>query len=94
MKRLQLFVPRGRNAIALEPTPCPPDAYNFCYISDRAGEGKVVPAGSTYRIRHGEYYFRESRVFPSYLQAGLRHYIEESKRRMIAEDIAAALAIA
>jgi hypothetical protein len=30
-------------------------------------------------------------VFPSYLQAGPSFYIEKQKRRMIAEDIAAAM---
>ncbi|MCJ2531573.1 MAG: uracil-DNA glycosylase family protein [Candidatus Thermoplasmatota archaeon] len=61
------------------------------YIAKRAGEERVVPAGSTYKIRGGEYFFREKRVFPSYLQAGPSFFIEKSKRRMIAEDIAAAL---
>jgi len=32
-------------------------------------------------------------VFPSYLQAGPSFFIEKSKRRMIAEDIAAALSL-
>ncbi|NIM51411.1 MAG: uracil-DNA glycosylase [Gemmatimonadales bacterium] len=63
------------------------------YISTRAGEGKVIPPGSTYKIRGGTYHFRGIRVFPSYLQAGPSFFIEKSKRRMIAEDIKAALAI-
>ncbi len=63
------------------------------YISDRVGEGKVVPPGSTYKIRDGEYHFWKARVFPSYLQAGPSFFIEKSKRRMIAEDITAALAM-
>ena len=63
------------------------------YISHRIGEGKVVPSGSTYKIRDGEYHFREARVFPSYLQAGPSFFIEKSKRRMIAEDIKAAHAM-
>lgn len=61
------------------------------YIGFRAGEGRVIPAGSTYRLRGREYCFRGMRVFPSYLQAGSSFFIEKSKRRMIAEDIAAAL---
>jgi len=60
-------------------------------IAQRAGEKRVIPAGSTYKIRSGRYFFRNMRVFPSYLQAGPSFYIEKSKRRMIAEDIAAAL---
>jgi uracil-DNA glycosylase len=61
------------------------------YIAKRTGEGRVIPAGSTYKIRGQKYYFRGKRAFPSYLQAGPSFFIEKSKRRMIAEDIAAAL---
>lgn len=61
------------------------------YIAKRAGEEKVIPAGSTYKIRGQEYFFRGKRAFPSYLQAGPSFFIEKSKRRMIAEDISAAL---
>jgi uracil-DNA glycosylase len=60
------------------------------YIAKRAGEGRAIPAGSTYKIRGGEYYFRGKRAFPSYTQAGPSFFIEKSKRRMIAEDIKAA----
>jgi uracil-DNA glycosylase len=63
-------------------------------IAHRAGEGRVIPAGSTYKIRGAEYFFRGKRAFPSYLQAGPSFFIEKSKRRMIAEDIAAALSLA
>ena len=63
------------------------------YIANRAGEARVIPAGSTYKIRGGEYYFRHMRAFPSYLQVGPSFGIEKSKRRMIAEDIASGLAI-
>jgi uracil-DNA glycosylase len=63
------------------------------YIAGRAGEGRVIPAGSTYKIRGQEYVFRGKRAFPSYLQAGPSFGIEKSKRRMIAEDIAAALSL-
>ncbi len=61
------------------------------YIAKASGENRVIPAGSTYRIRGGKFHFRGIRVFPSYLQAGPSFFIEKSKRRMIAEDIAAAL---
>jgi hypothetical protein len=63
-------------------------------VAKRAGEGRVIPAGSTYKLRGGEYFFRGMRAFPSYLQAGPAFFIEKSKRNMIAEDIAAALEIA
>ncbi len=62
-------------------------------VARRAGEPRPVPAGATYRIRGGTYTFRGARVFPSYLQAGPSFFIETSKRRMIAEDIASALAL-
>jgi uracil-DNA glycosylase len=67
------------------------------YIARRSGQARVIPAGSTYKIRGpvtgAEYAYRGRRVFPSYLQAGPAFFIEKSKRRMIAEDIAAALAL-
>jgi uracil-DNA glycosylase len=63
------------------------------HIARRNGEPRVIPAGATYKIRGREYYFRGKRAFPSYLQAGPSFFIERSKRRMIAEDLAAALAL-
>lgn len=60
-------------------------------IAKRAGDPRVIPVGATYKLRGGEYTFRGARAFPSYLQAGPSFFIEKSKRRMIAEDIAAAL---
>ena len=61
------------------------------YIAKREGEPRVIPAGSTYKIRGESYQYRGKRVFPSYLQAGPSFFIEKSKRKMIAEDIEAAL---
>jgi uracil-DNA glycosylase len=61
-------------------------------IAKRNREPRPVPAGATYRIRGGAFSFRGLRVYPSYLQAGPAWFIEASKRRMVAEDIAAALA--
>jgi hypothetical protein len=63
-------------------------------IARRNREPRVIPAGSTYKIRGGKFIFRGARAFPSYLQAGPSFFIEKSKRRMIAQDIAAALGIA
>ncbi len=60
-------------------------------IAQRAGEKRPVPAGSTYKIRNQQHFWRGIRMFPSYLQAGPSFFIEKSKRRMIAEDIRAAL---
>jgi uracil-DNA glycosylase len=48
---------------------------------------KVIPAGSTYKIRKQAYYIGDKRVFPSYTPAGKNFLIEKSKRRMVAEDI-------
>lgn len=62
-------------------------------IARRAGEPRVIPAGSTYKLRGPEYAFRGMRAFPSYLQAGPSFFIEKSKWKMIAEDIAAALSL-
>jgi uracil-DNA glycosylase len=63
-------------------------------IARRAGQPRVIPAGSTYKLRGGKYYFQGRRVFPSYLQAGPSFFIEKSKRRMIAEDIRQAMGLA
>ena len=52
---------------------------------------KVIPAGSTYKIRGEAYYLGDIRVFPSYTPAGKNFLIEKSKRRMVAEDIREAL---
>jgi uracil-DNA glycosylase len=60
-------------------------------IARRRGEPRVIPAGSTYKLRGQAYYFQGIPAFPSYLQAGPSFFIEKSKRKMIAEDIAAAL---
>lgn len=56
-------------------------------IARRQGKPRPVPAGSTYKIRDGEFRYQGIRVLPSYLQAGPAFFIEKSKRRMIAEDI-------
>ena len=63
-------------------------------IAKRTGEPRVIPAGSTYKIRGGEFTFRGKRVLPSYLQAGAAFFVEKTKRRMIAEDIRQALLLA
>jgi hypothetical protein len=67
---------------------------SFNTIARRHAEPRVIPAGSTYKIRGGEFSYHGARVFPSYLQAGLSYGIEKSKQRMIAEDIARAMSVA
>ncbi len=55
---------------------------------------RVVPAGSTYKIRGQPYYARDKRVLPSYTPAGKNFLIEKSKRKMVAEDIKEAMKLA
>lgn len=62
-------------------------------IAKRNGQPRVIPAGSTYKIRGGQFFFHGVPAFPSYLQAGPSFFIEKSKRKMIAEDLAAALTL-
>lgn len=62
-------------------------------IAKRLGEPRPIPTGPTYKIRGQEFTFRGIRVYPSYLQAGPSFFIEKSKRRMIAEDIAHGLGL-
>ncbi len=63
-------------------------------IARRSGEPRIIPAGSTYKIRGGEFSFRGARTLPSYVQAGPAFFVEKSKRKMIGEDIRKALLIA
>jgi uracil-DNA glycosylase len=62
-------------------------------IAKRIGEPRVIPAGSTYKIRGGEFTFRGARALPSYVQAGPAFFVEKSKRKMICEDIRKALSL-
>jgi uracil-DNA glycosylase len=66
----------------------------FNTVAKHQGQPRVIPVGSTYKIRGGEFTYRGKRVFPSYLQAGPSFGIEKSKQRMIAQDIAQAMQIA
>jgi len=50
-------------------------------IAKRNGEPRPVPAGSTYKIRGDEFFFRGKRIFPSYLQAGPSFFIEKANAR-------------
>ena len=54
-------------------------------------EKRIIPSGSTYKIRKDTYFYKHVRFFPSYLQTGKGYLIEKSKRKMIAEDIKAAV---
>ena len=61
------------------------------WIAKRNTGKAIIPSGSTYKIRKNKYLYKGLRVFPSYLQTGKSYLIEKSKRKMIAEDIKAAL---
>jgi len=52
---------------------------------------RIIPSGPTYKIRKNKYFYKQLRIFPSYLQTGKSYLIEKSKRKMIAEDIKTAL---
>jgi uracil-DNA glycosylase len=52
---------------------------------------KVIPAGSTYKIRNQPYYLEDIRVFPSYTPAGQNFLIEKAKRKMVTEDVKEAM---
>jgi uracil-DNA glycosylase len=60
-------------------------------IARRNNQARVIPAGSTYKIRGQDYYFQGKPALPSYTQAGPSFFIEKIKRKMIAEDIGKAL---
>ncbi len=57
------------------------------YIWKRKSGEKVIPNGSTYKIRETEYFYENRKAIPSYLQTGKNYLIEKSKRQMIADDI-------
>ena len=60
-------------------------------IYKRRFKTRVIPAGSTYKIRGGVFEQAGVRFFPSYTQTGDSYGIEKSKVKMIEEDIKAAM---
>jgi uracil-DNA glycosylase len=62
-------------------------------IARRQTGKRAIPAEATYKIRRGEFYLGNVRIFPSYLQVGPSYGIEKSKQRMIAEDISKAITL-
>jgi uracil-DNA glycosylase len=85
-KEMNLF-PKAKTVLLMGDTAI--KAMNF--IAKRNTGRGVIPSGSTYKIRKNTYSYRQLRVIPSYLQTGKSYLIEKSKRKMIAEDIKAAL---
>ena len=61
------------------------------YIYKEQFKKQAIRSGSTYKIRNEEHILNNIRFFPSYTQTGDSFNIEQSKRRMIAEDIKKAL---
>jgi uracil-DNA glycosylase len=85
-KEIDLF-PKAKTVLLMGDTAI--KALNL--VAKRNFGKKIIPSGSTYKIRKSEYVYRQFRVFPSYLQTGKSYLIEKSKRKMIAEDIKLAL---
>lgn len=56
---------------------------------------KIYPIerGSTYKIRNKAHFYNGIRFVPSYTQTGNSYNIEQSKRKMIAEDIKLAISV-
>ena len=61
------------------------------YIWKRKYNEKVIPPGSTYKIRNGVYESHGIRFFPSYTQTGDSFGLEKSKVEMIKEDVGKAI---
>jgi hypothetical protein len=85
-KEIDLF-PRIKTILLMGDTAI--KAFN-CIAKRNTGK-RLIPSGSTYKIRKDKYFHKQLRVFPSYLQTGKSYLIEKSKRKMIAEDLKAAL---
>lgn len=65
----------------------------FNMITKKAIKKNVVPAVSTYKLRHSEIYYNGIRIMPSYIMTGGNILIEKSKVTMATEDIATMLEI-
>jgi uracil-DNA glycosylase len=63
------------------------------YMWKRKYNEKVIPAGSTYKIRNGIYGSHGVRFFPSYTQTGDSFGLEKSKVEMIKDDVAKAMGL-
>jgi len=63
------------------------------YIWKRKYNEKVIPAGSTYKIRNGIYESKGIRFLPSYTQTGDSFGLEKSKVEMIKEDVVKAVKV-
>lgn len=59
----------------------------FNMIVKRKIGKNIIPSGSTYKLRHNDYFYNEIQVMPSYICTGGNLLIEKSKVTMISEDI-------
>jgi len=87
-RELELF-PKAKNLLLMGDTAI--RAVNS--IAKRQTGKAIIPSGPTYKIRKRRYFYKGLRVLPAYLQTGKSYLIEKSKRKMIAEDIKAALGL-
>lgn len=56
-------------------------------IARRTTKRNVIPAVSTYKLRHSEIYYKNIRLMSSYIMTGKNILIEKSKFQMACEDI-------
>jgi len=63
------------------------------YIWKRKYNEKIIPLGSTYKIRSGVYESNGIRFFPSYTQTGDSFGLEKTKVKMIKDDMEKAIKI-
>lgn len=57
------------------------------HIAKSKTKKNVIPTGATYKLRNGEFYYDNIRVFPSYIMTGGNILIEKSKVAMASEDL-------
>ena len=63
------------------------------YIWKRKTGKRIIPSGSTYKIRNGVFQHEGIRFLPSYTQTGESFGLEKSKVTMIEEDVKTALTL-
>lgn len=93
MTRIREFVPILEKEISLFPNlkvimlmgDVAKKAFNV--ISKKESGKNTVPSISTYKLRNTEIYYKNIRVFPSYIMTGKNILIEKSKMEMAGEDI-------
>lgn len=65
----------------------------FNKIAKAATKRNALPSGSTYKLRHQEWYYQGIRILPAYILTGKNLKIEKSKSTMSAEEIAKMLRV-